>query len=158
MSSKMTKKTSVFGPNLLSQQHHGTVARLQVSLTVPRLMAKETLAHRNRWKYAGFRQVGLDWTHGWFADLSTLTQWNTLSMKCPSVINTQALLTMLSLTKITMCKCLSYWKGWFPLPMSIYRRVWLLWVFTWVSSDEKILCCSGRSSVVLRKINPKESK
>ena len=35
MSSKMTKKTSVFGPNLLSQQHHGTVARLQVSLTVP---------------------------------------------------------------------------------------------------------------------------
>ena len=35
MSSKMTKKTSVFDPNVLSQQHHGTVARLQVSLTVP---------------------------------------------------------------------------------------------------------------------------
>lgn len=28
-------ETSFFGPNLLSQQHHGTVARLQVSLTVP---------------------------------------------------------------------------------------------------------------------------
>lgn len=105
MSSKMTMKTSFFGPNLLSQQHHGTVARLQVSLTVPTADGKGDPGAPKQMEICrvhtgGFRlnsRVFIAATFWWFADLSTLTQWNTLSMKCPSVINTQALSPMLSL-------------------------------------------------------------
>lgn len=161
-------KISFLGPNLLSQQHHGTVARLQVSLTVPTADGKgdpgaPKQIETCRVHTGGFRlnsRVFIAATFLWqtWALWLNETQWlheMPFRHRHSSIVVSSVPRSVL--TKITMCKCLSYWKGWSPLPMSVYRRVWLLWVFTSVSSDEKILCCSGRSSVVLRKINPQKN-